>query len=173
MVGEMEGTNMDKASDNQAKALPVPVLWEELPDLGLYMDQVIQYLERQHRAAYAEGERFITPAIINNYVKQGLVMRPSGKKYDRPHLAQLMMIMVFKQSLSVENIKRLTGAATAEEVQARYHDFCRVQQQALDAFSALNDSVCAMASAIYSAFYRIRCEKLLQQAADKTPPPKG
>ncbi|MCD8498767.1 MAG: DUF1836 domain-containing protein [Clostridiales bacterium] len=56
-----------------------PATWEQLPDLGLYMDQVITYVEQQCRTLYAQ-EKFLTPAMVNNYVKSGLISRPNSKK---------------------------------------------------------------------------------------------
>ena len=40
----MERTNLPPAADAALRAQLVP--WDQLPDLGLYMDQVITYLER-------------------------------------------------------------------------------------------------------------------------------
>ena len=49
----------------------------------------------------------MTKSMVNNYVKVGMIPRPVGKKYDREHLAMLLMICVFKQALSMESISRL------------------------------------------------------------------
>ena len=72
--------------------------WELLPDIGLYMDQVITLMDRTFSPALPKGE--MTKSMVNNYVKVGMIPRPVGKKYDREHLALLMMICVFKQALS-------------------------------------------------------------------------
>ena len=81
--------------------------WELLPDIGLYMDQVITLMDRTFSPALPKGE--MTKSMVNNYVKVGMIPRPVGKKYDREHLALLMMICVFKQALSMESISRLLG----------------------------------------------------------------
>jgi len=48
-----------------------PPAWNQLPDIGLYMDQVTGYLERQLGPLFSsEKERGITPSMINNYAKQ-------------------------------------------------------------------------------------------------------
>lgn len=58
-----------------------PVDWESFPDIGLYMDQVVSYLPRQ-LIHYGEGE-LLTSAMVNNYIKDGLLPRAEGKRYSR------------------------------------------------------------------------------------------
>lgn len=41
-----------------------PDTWEELPDIPLYMDQVVSYLSKQ-LISFEEGDS-LTPAMINN-----------------------------------------------------------------------------------------------------------
>ena len=43
-----------------------PSGWDKLPDIPLYMDQVVSYLARQ-TACFGEGEG-LTSAMINNYI---------------------------------------------------------------------------------------------------------
>ena len=76
--------------------------WETLPDIGLYMDQVITLMERTFSPFLPGAE--ITKSMVNNYVKVGLIKRPVGKRYDREHLALLIMIGVLKQALSMEQV---------------------------------------------------------------------
>ena len=64
--------------------------WESLPQLDLYMDQVMVLMER-YLALFSDGkDKLITPSMINNYVKLGLIPPPVKKKYSREHLARLM-----------------------------------------------------------------------------------
>lgn len=44
-----------------------PARWEELPDLALYMDQIISYMPRQ-LIHFDQGET-LTSAMVNNYIK--------------------------------------------------------------------------------------------------------
>ena len=67
-----------------------PDTWGELPDIPLYMDQVVSYLSRQ-MISFEEGDS-LTPAMINNYIKDGLLDRANGKKYGQEHLAYLTAI---------------------------------------------------------------------------------
>ncbi len=43
--------------------------WTELPEIDLYMDQVITYINEKLKDTYFYDEKFITKAMINNYVK--------------------------------------------------------------------------------------------------------
>ena len=77
-----------------------PADWEKLPDISLYMDQVIAYLPRQ-QIRFGEGEE-MTSAMVNNYIKDGLLPRAEGKRYNRTHLAYRTAISALKQVLSVK-----------------------------------------------------------------------
>ena len=48
-----------------------PASWQELPDIALYMDQIISYMPRQ-LIHFDEGEA-LTSAMVNNYIKEGPV----------------------------------------------------------------------------------------------------
>ena len=50
--------------------------WEQLPDFGLYMDQVMTYAEKCFAGVTEAEQKLMTPAMMNNYVKGGLVDRP-------------------------------------------------------------------------------------------------
>ena len=40
--------------------------WEELPDIDLYMDQVITLIEKYVTVLPKGGDKIITPAMVNN-----------------------------------------------------------------------------------------------------------
>ncbi len=82
--------------------------WNDLPDIDLYMDQVITYLEKQ-LAVFSknEDEKLITPAMINNYVKNEIIPRPLNKKYTREHMAHLISVLNLTNILSLMDINRL------------------------------------------------------------------
>ena len=101
--------------------------WELLPDIGLYMDQVITLMDRTFSPALPKGE--MTKSMVNNYVKVGLIPRPVGKKYDREHLAMLLMICVLKQALSMESISQILLALCEEGVQTGYGRFCAITRK--------------------------------------------
>lgn len=104
--------------------------WENLPDIPLYMDQVVSYLSRQ-LISFEEGEG-LTSAMINNYIKDGLLARANGKKYDQEHLAYLTAISAMKQVLSVREMRALvTMGQEGRDSKKLYDFFCRTLDEAL------------------------------------------
>lgn len=103
--------------------------WEEIPDLGLYMEQVIvllkQYLDYLPPELKDEDQP-ITAAAINNYVRTKIMPSPEKKKYYRVHIAYLIMICTLKQSLSIAMIKRFIPLEISEdELRQTYESFAR------------------------------------------------
>ena len=91
--------------------------WDTLPDIDLYMDQVIGYLNRQLKNQCKDDReegQILTPSMINNYVKSGLVTHPNQKKYVREHLAQLYMLCSMKQILNIPDASELIRRLSEE-----------------------------------------------------------
>lgn len=79
--------------------------WEQLPDIDLYMDQVLVVLDKYLRIfKETEEEKIITSAMINNYVKQKITKPPVNKKYTRYHIAFLYVVCVLKNFISLSDI---------------------------------------------------------------------
>jgi len=61
--------------------------WNELPEVDLYMDQVVGYLSQKLSVFYdtedEDSGKMITATMINNYVKQRIIAAPVKKRYDR------------------------------------------------------------------------------------------
>lgn len=106
--------------------------WEALPDLELYMDQVVAVMERFldiYHACSAEDSRIITPAIINNYVKLKVVPAPNKKRYSKEHLAYLIMVCILKQTLSISSIVKLIARQLEKKsIDLLYNDFCNMYE---------------------------------------------
>lgn len=80
--------------------------YEELPEIELYMDQVVVLMQKYLEPLLGHGaDKTITPSMINNYVKQGAVPAPNKKRYSREHIAQLLIICIFKQILPIPAIQ--------------------------------------------------------------------
>ncbi|MCX7771688.1 MAG: DUF1836 domain-containing protein [Clostridia bacterium] len=121
-----------------------PPVWTTLPDIDLYMDQVITYLERQMAIfTQTEEEKSITPAMINNYVKNEVMPRPVQKKYTREHLAYLMAVLNLKQVLSLSEITRLIADEITETpVNKLFDAFNAIQEEAMkNTSSRLKESI--------------------------------
>lgn len=118
-LGEMEGKH--------------PADWDLLPDIGLYMDQVQTYVEKQLTLYRRdEKDRLLTPAMINNYIKDDLLPRAVSKKYSPAHLALLIMIGTLKQVLSMQNLNRLLAECREpDDVAELYSRFIDIQHKSL------------------------------------------
>ena len=82
--------------------------YEELPDIDLYMDQVITYLEKQLQIFQTSSlDKQITPSMINNYVKGEVITAPISKKYNREHMALIEEVCTLKQVLSIADVKQI------------------------------------------------------------------
>ena len=91
--------------------------WEEIPDFGLYMDQVVTLLTDylDYMPPELKEEQIITPAAINNYVRKKIMPEPIKKKYYRVHIAYLIMVCTLKQSLSIPTLKNMIPMGLKEE----------------------------------------------------------
>lgn len=78
--------------------------YQDLPDMGLYLEQTTKYLN-QCLGPLGCGE--VTGSMIRNYVKMGLVANPVKKQYYVDHIAHLISITVLKNVLSLEHINAL------------------------------------------------------------------
>lgn len=102
-------TNKEKKFENYFKIVKHKLpYWEDLPEIDLYMDQVIALMDKYlsfHKTD--ENTAVITHSMINNYVKLGIMPAPIKKKYSREHIAYLIIICCLKQALPISDIKDL------------------------------------------------------------------
>lgn len=97
--------------------------WEEIPDIGLYMEQVIILLKGylDYLPPEIKDEQIITAATINNYVRTKIMPEPVKKKYYREHIAYLVMICTMKQILPIAVISKIIPMnIPREEVEKTY-----------------------------------------------------
>lgn len=107
---------------------PVMIPWSSFPELDLYMDQVITLMNRQLEPLYVESDRPLTPSMINNYVKDGVMPRPSHKKYNREHLTILSLICMLKPEFTLPEIRTLvTALESFYPTEELYNAFCEAQ----------------------------------------------
>lgn len=154
-----------------------PAPWEAMPDIALYMDQVISYLPRQ-LIRYGETDT-LTSAMVNNYIKDGLLPRAEGKRYNRTHLAYLTAICALKQVLSVKEMKTLLQSGSlGQEPEKVYDYFCRELDSALMETERELDCELereelpklALAFALRSYTDKLACERILTLLQDQAEP---
>ena len=110
--------------------------WEQIPDLGLYMEQVIALLKQylDYLPPELKEEEFITAATINNYVRTKVMPGPVKKKYYRTHIAYLLVICTMKQGMSLALIHQMMPIGIEEQRVRDIYEAFAAQQQAAAAF---------------------------------------
>ena len=96
--------------------------WNEIPDFGLYMEQVISLMSKflNYLPPELSDEHTITPAAINNYVRKNFMPEPIKKKYYRKHIEYLLIICSLKTNLSINMIQHgLPNNLSDEELEER------------------------------------------------------
>ena len=81
--------------------------FHELPEIELYMDQVISTAEKYLSALKVGEKNLITPSMINNYVKNRVIEPPIKKRYTREHLAAIIIICTLKQTIEITEISAM------------------------------------------------------------------
>ena len=89
--------------------------WSELPNIDLYLDQVLLYVNQLDSSSIVDDDKGLTAAMINNYVKNGHLDKPIKKKYNRRQLARLIVITCLKNVFSIQEISKTINSLTAEE----------------------------------------------------------
>ena len=107
--------------------------YNEIPNVGLYLEQATKYV-CEYLAPL--GDFTLTPSMISNYVKKGLIANPVKKQYGREHIAYLFFIAVAKSVLSLD---ALTG-------------FIKLQQQTYPLPKAYDYFVEQLESLLYFTF---------------------
>ena len=121
--------------------------YEELPDIELYMDQVVTFLEKQLKIFQTSSlDKQITSSMINNYVKGEVIPAPISKKYNREHLASIEEVVSLKQVLTIAEVKQILDEhfKDSESKGEAFNQFNKANNEKLDqtineAFKGLND----------------------------------
>ena len=106
---------------------------EEVPEIDLYMDQVIQLFESKlSNQKRNDEEKILTKTMINNYAKNNLLPPPVKKKYSKEHVVVMIFIYYFKTILSIKDIETILTPITekyfdtdsAVDVASIYEEVC-------------------------------------------------
>lgn len=138
--------------------------WEALPDMELYMDQVISLVNRYlDLIPKDETNPVITASAVNNYVRLRMMPAPERKRYSRRHLACVIMICVLKQSLTLAEIQRvLPPDMTEENIRQTYNDFVGKMRTTSELFI---DQVREVADQVLTPENEYGCESLVLHGA--------
>lgn len=105
------------------------ILLNDIPEIDLYMDQVIQLFENKFNDTKRnEDEKILTKTMINNYAKGKLLFPIKNKKYSKEHIILISLIYQLKGALSIKDIQatlqgineRIEGNLNLESFYDRY-----------------------------------------------------
>lgn len=107
--------------------------WEDLPQIDLYMDQLVGYINGVYAPLADPAELPLTRSMVNNYVKQKIIPPPEKKKYQRQHLALLILIFALKQVFSLpESVGLIRLAVPGGTLRPKDYDrACQALEEAL------------------------------------------
>ena len=112
--------------------------FREIPDVGLYLDQTVKYINRFLSPLGME----ITASMISNYVKKGYIPSPLRKQYNAEQIARLFFLSIAKQVISMENIARLfTMQKKTYQNDIAYNYFCTELENTLAFTFELTDHI--------------------------------
>lgn len=111
------------------------IIPEKIPNIDLYMDQIITIFDENLKENKRfEDDKLLTKTMINNYSKEGVIKPIKGKKYTREHIIQMLMVYNMKNTLTIQEIKRVISSVyqdeffTAENLEECYRQFLTFKQ---------------------------------------------
>ena len=106
--------------------------WERLPELDLYMDQVITLMDKQLTPFTTDGsDKLLTPSMINNYVRDEVLPRPVKKKIFGGSSGDADDDLHPQAGASLPEIHGSSAGWCRSAVWRRYPDFAQKQQRTL------------------------------------------
>lgn len=153
--------------------------YEVLPDIGLYMDQVLGFVNDVISDVTTEP---ITRAMVNNWIKLKALPSPDKKKYSRDHLCYIFVLASLKQVFSVQQIGSFFEIQRSTyPIDIAYNYFCTEYENAInEAFeftgkalpsveTERTEQTILIRSMVLAATNRVYIEKCLSLMADAKP----
>lgn len=151
----------------------------ELPNMGLYLEQVVKYV---NTCLSPLGCLEVTPSMVSNYVKKGLIAKPVKKQYYADHIAYLIFIILAKNLMSIENINLLIDIQKRSYASGIAYDYlCNELENILQCLFEVKDTLDEMGDTqsvekdvlrnlVFSAAHMIYINACLKQFHDSNIP---
>ena len=96
--------------------------WEEIPNIDLYLDQVLLYVNQVCAPISPDKDKGLTASMVNNYVKHGYLTKPDKKKYQRKQIARLIAITTLKSVFSIQEIAQTLNTLQSQASSDQLYD---------------------------------------------------
>ena len=145
---------------------------DEIPEYRLFISQIEEFFDMKLGANINgdEEKKTISKTMIQNYIKDGLIMPPEGKSYNRNHIILLAMIYNLKSILTIKDIKKLLlpilelaeDEDKDEKIEYIYNTFYSIKESYLDEFPQLLDYDMDLICQKLDNSEEVGCEKIQQ-----------
>ena len=117
--------------------------WKEIPNIDLYLDQVLLYVNQVCEPISSESDKGLTASMVNNYVKHGYMTKPEKKKYQRKQIARLIAITTLKSVFSIQEIAQtLNTLQTETNSEQLYNAFVDYMNEGIDPENPIIQTSC-------------------------------
>ena len=117
--------------------------WKEIPNIDLYLDQVLLYVNQVCEPISSESDKGLTASMVNNYVKHGYLTKPEKKKYQRQQIARLIAITTLKSVFSIQEIAQtLNTLQTETNSEQLYNAFVDYMNEGIDPENPIIQTSC-------------------------------
>ena len=124
--------------------------WKEIPNIDLYLDQVLLYVNQVCEPISSESDKGLTASMVNNYVKHGYMTKPEKKKYQRQQIARLIAITTLKSVFSIQEIAQtLNTLQTETNSEQLYNAFVDYMNEGIDPENPIIQTSCQTVKLYY------------------------
>ena len=139
--------------------------WAEIPNIDLYLDQVLLYVNQVCAPVSPDKDKGLTASMVNNYVKHGYLTKPDKKKYQRQQIARLIAITTLKSVFSIQEIAQTLNTLQSQASSDQLYDaFVDYMNQGIDPANPIIQTSCQTVKLYYQTLALIRHtqEKVIQ-----------
>ena len=124
--------------------------WKEIPNIDLYLDQVLLYVNQVCEPISSGSDKGLTASMVNNYVKHGYLTKPEKKKYQRHQIARLIAITTLKSVFSIQEIAQtLNTLQTETNSEQLYNAFVDYMNEGIDPENPIIQTSCQTVKLYY------------------------
>ena len=117
--------------------------WEDIPNIDLYLDQVLLYVNQVCAPISPDKDKGLTASMVNNYVKHGYLTKPDKKKYQRQQIARLIAITTLKSVFSIQEIAKTLNTLQSQASSDQLYDaFVNYMNNGIDPENPIIQSSC-------------------------------